>query len=567
VRFLKTILIFSFLLSSLCTKAKYEFLLYKSYAERHPLIDSMFICASPINKDTTAFLKTMVELGETALKKNDDELYYETQLVLAQRRRPQSVETYTELINTLESDKDRFRLLLANAHLALGKFYEKELNQHAPALTHYLKAYYLIEKTPSSIYPNKKETLYNIGLAYYNFDDMANTLKFMKQADSLALPHKPARSKNQIFLDTKNAIGLVFLRSGRFDSALHYFKLVYNLAVRLNDSMWMGIANDNMGYLENQMGNYDKALELLDTGIPQLKSASDSSDNSEYLYVVGRLWLKKHNPQKAKPYIFLARSCANYVGRSKYYFLFNLYQVLFEYESQIGNTTAAHTYADSAFTTYDSVKSWTNALELTHAHHAVELEEYNNSLRLIEEKAEIRKLQRNALTTIIVLSCAIAILFINRKRLQSRQKSRLAEAELAAATTRLNEFTRNIKEKNELIEQLQGAGNRLEPEPLDDEPLLIPQQFTILNNDEWNDFRILFEKVHKGFLNRLVQKLPGLTPGEMRFMALSKLRLSPKDMASVLGISHYSIRNYPYRIRKKFNLTEEYDLDKLIDSI
>lgn len=565
MRSLKTILIFSCLLSPVFAAAQYDFLLHKTYAERHTLIDSMFICTNPVSKDTVAFFKMITKLGEKALKNNDDELYYETQFVLLQRRHPLSIERLTELINTLQKDKDTYRLILANSYLTLGKYYEKELNKYAPALTYYLKAYYLIEKTPSSVYPNKKETLYTIGLAYYNFNDLANTMKFMKQADSLALPHKPTRSKNQILLDTKNAIGLVFLRSGTFDSALHYFELVRNLAVTLNDNMWVGIANDNMGYLENEMGNYDKALELLDTGVPKLTSATDSSDNSEYLYVVGKLWLKKHNPRKAKPYIFLARSCANYVGRDKSYFLFNIYQVLFEYESQMGNTTTAHAYADSVFTTYDSVKSWTNALELTHAHHAVELEEYNNSIRVLEEKAEIHKLQRNALTAIVVLLSAIAILIINRKRLQSHQKSRLAEAELAIATTRLNEFTRNIKEKNELIEQLQGANNR--SEPLEDEPLLKPQQFTILNDEEWNSFRVLFEKVHKGFLSRLVQKLPGLTPGEIRFIALSKLRLSPKDMASVLGISHYSIRNYPYRIRKKLNLTEEYDLDKLIDSI
>ena len=90
---------------------------------------------------------------------------------------------------------------------------------------------------------------------------------------------------------------------------------------------------------------------------------------------------------------------------------------------------------------------------------------------------------------------------------------------------------------------------------------------TILTDDEWEYFRQLFEKVHAGYLQRLKEKFPGLTPAETRFMALSKLNLSSKEMAGTLGVGTDAIRQYRSRLRKKLNLTEEDNLQELINAV
>src|SRR5439155_1388591 len=67
---------------------------------------------------------------------------------------------------------------------------------------------------------------------------------------------------------------------------------------------------------------------------------------------------------------------------------------------------------------------------------------------------------RNGLVAGIVLLSVIALLFINRLKIIHAQKQKamaqeraLVEKELAAATFQLQDFTRNLEEKNALIEQ------------------------------------------------------------------------------------------------------------------
>jgi DNA-binding CsgD family transcriptional regulator len=93
------------------------------------------------------------------------------------------------------------------------------------------------------------------------------------------------------------------------------------------------------------------------------------------------------------------------------------------------------------------------------------------------------------------------------------------------------------------------------------------QKHTILTNQEWEHFRSLFEKVHSGYLQRLKEKLPDLSPAEIRFMTLAKLNFSSKQMADTLGIGTDAVRMMRYRLRKKLNLNEEGSLEELIANI
>jgi DNA-directed RNA polymerase specialized sigma24 family protein len=50
-------------------------------------------------------------------------------------------------------------------------------------------------------------------------------------------------------------------------------------------------------------------------------------------------------------------------------------------------------------------------------------------------------------------------------------------------------------------------------------------------------------------------------------MALAKLNLSNKDMAAMLGVSADAMRTIRYRLRKKLYLSEEGDIQELINKI
>ena len=90
---------------------------------------------------------------------------------------------------------------------------------------------------------------------------------------------------------------------------------------------------------------------------------------------------------------------------------------------------------------------------------------------------------------------------------------------------------------------------------------------SLLTNEQWEEFRKLFDKVHKGFLSNLKRKLPDLSQTDIRFIALTKLKLSSREMASMLGVSPSTIRIYKFRLRKKLGLAKEGDIEDLINKL
>jgi DNA-binding CsgD family transcriptional regulator len=87
---------------------------------------------------------------------------------------------------------------------------------------------------------------------------------------------------------------------------------------------------------------------------------------------------------------------------------------------------------------------------------------------------------------------------------------------------------------------------------------------TILTEQDWEDFSKLFDKVHTGFFVRLKEKYPNITPAETRLLCLTKLNLSTKEMAGMLGVSTDAIKKTRQRLRKKMEVDEEKNLEELV---
>jgi len=198
---------------------------------------------------------------------------------------------------------------------------------------------------------------------------------------------------------------------------------------------------------------------------------------------------------------------------------------------------------------------------------------------LLEQQVSKQKVIRNSVVTVIGLVMLITLLLYNRSKLKRRQlfaEKQLTEAELKNAKERLNEFTKSIIEKNKLIEEIKAEVDQLQLQQqqaapsspaVSDSALKNLQELVLLTDDDWKNFVRLFDTVHEGFLNRLKEKLPGLSPAETRFAALSKLKLNNKEMAAMLGVSTDAIRQKRSRLKRKLNLTDENALEDSIDKI
>lgn len=78
--------------------------------------------------------------------------------------------------------------------------------------------------------------------------------------------------------------------------------------------------------------------------------------------------------------------------------------------------------------------------------------------------------------------------------------------------------------------------------------------------DDWEQFAIHFDEVHRNFLSLLKSEFPVLSTTDLKLCAYLRLNLSSKEIAQSLNITVKGVEVSRYRLRKKLNLSKEINL-------
>ena len=141
------------------------------------------------------------------------------------------------------------------------------------------------------------------------------------------------------------------------------------------------------------------------------------------------------------------------------------------------------------------------------------------------------------------------------------------QQEMVFAREQLNMFTENIVEKTNMIEKLEEQVR--DKTVSTEQQMLITElgQQTILTEDDWIKFKILFEKIYPTFFKQIKKTAPDITLAEMRMAALVLLQLTSKQTAAILGISVDSVHKTRQRLRQRLQLNSDINLDDYIAGI
>ncbi|MFP5437279.1 MAG: tetratricopeptide repeat protein [Bacteroidia bacterium] len=82
--------------------------------------------------------------------------------------------------------------------------------------------------------------------------------------------------------------------------------------------------------------------------------------------------------------------------------------------------------------------------------------------------------------------------------------------------------------------------------------------------DYWKQFETRFNHVHPEFSTSLQNRFSKLTKNDVEFCSLLKLNLSNKEIASLLQISHESVITKKYRIKKKMEIQDDEQFERMI---
>jgi DNA-binding CsgD family transcriptional regulator len=78
---------------------------------------------------------------------------------------------------------------------------------------------------------------------------------------------------------------------------------------------------------------------------------------------------------------------------------------------------------------------------------------------------------------------------------------------------------------------------------------------------------MLFEKTYSGFFTRLKEKANDITLAEQRMAALTRLHLTTRQKAAVLGISPNSVIKTKQRLRDRFDFETDLQVEEFLTKL
>ncbi len=319
---------------------------------------------------------------------------------------------------------------------------------------------------------------------------------------------------------------------------------------------WRGFSNIEMAALLIDQGKIAESEPYADIGY-SLSKAEDTTTNvvpfqAEYdaLMVLIPVKLKLGKISEAGELLKRAdfiKAKLEPLGQLDYFKPLKLYQHFSAYNEKRGDAAAALRYIHLAQELQDSLERRNDAHKLAQAQQRHDALKFSEKLEMVENEKQLQKLLRNA--SIVILLLVIALAYGNYHRLQYLRKQK--EAELYAAMKELEALTISFREKSEMLENLNRENEKLEAAGQHSEFLFQLANSTILTEEDWTKFRLVFEKVHPGFIAEQKQNYPELTPAETRLLVLEKLGLETSEIANMLGVNRNTVNQTRHRLRKK----------------
>lgn len=417
-----------------------------------------------------------------------------------------------------------------------------------------------------------------LGEMLWRVREYEKSIKYSEKAINV-LNTSNSEFKDSYTMTCNNTIALAYHRRGQYDSAFVYYRKALEVEKKINNLLWKGIISGNMAQIYFAQENYTAALPLfdLDYNISKEKEIYDNAANSLQ-------WAAKTNLALGDRVIAFKQVREAFGLLQKLpspNYLQNAYNTASEIFKSMGNNDSAYYYAGKYTKLHDSLERTIYQSSISISKLRLNEEKNRYGIGKLQRENEEMVQQRNFIIAGILFLAVIALLLINRQRIKVKYQQELTrqenlriqqenlriQQEMESATVQLKMFTENIIEKTNLVEKLEQQLNIKTMSKEEQQLISQLSQQTILTEEDWNKFKFLFEKIFPLFFQRLKNAATDITVAEQRMAALTRLQLTTRQMASMLGISVDSVHKTRQRLRKRFNLGADECLEEYIAGI
>lgn len=358
---------------------KYNFLRANSYYQDTPLVKI---------KDS------MDRLQKAALAVGNDELSGSIKLLIYDKEsREHLVSDDTTVYRILKLAADahekNLKRLEADALQVLADRYKENKQQQSAAIEQYMAAYALYRNFNYTIFPNKQDYMYHLGLILYLYEDYSNSLIYLYEA----LATKTG-TNNNLSCQIATTIGMDYRKIQLYDSAIIYFKRAYDSAVQQKQEVWVGISEGNIGICYFHKNEYAKAEPLLKKDIESSIASTNIRNAVTSLTVLATIYCAQGKYGEAEKLLLRAQSLASPKAFwHEYTIAKKIYEQLYIVYGKKKQYRLSYLYGDSALRASDSAVSRNNTAILAKAY-----EKQN----FIKKKLVDEKIQNDAILKKVV---------------------------------------------------------------------------------------------------------------------------------------------------------------------
>lgn len=448
---------------------------------------------------------------------------------------------------------------------------EKEFEQ---AYFFFYKALHLVDDqwaVQKQIAPKFFEYL---GLNYYHFRRFSKAEGFLKKA----LSHPLIKTDGKI--SVLNTLGLIARDLKQLSTSRVYTQRALALAKELKHDSWIGVLSGNLGYLYFLEGKYRQAKQLFLIDLAHSRENNEEGSWYNALRALVELELKLNNPSEADRYMvqlneYWKRSTnKDLSARKGFHKTYATYlQSKQRYQEALENYLL-HTKLK------DSSAALLSLTTVQNTEFQIDFEARQAELSVLKEKEKKQRSQLLALVFVLVTIVGSALILLRQLQKRKRQEVEVVrlqklqvERELETNEKEMRRLLSTMGQKNDLIDNLRSEiafiqeNQDLRVKEEKERMLENLQQFTLLTEEDWIEFKKLFEKMHPGFFLFFQENHGEVTNAEIRLAALLKLNLSNFEMAKTLGISPESVRKTNLRLRKKLGIESQEDLASFVKQI
>lgn len=451
-----------------------------------------------------------------------------------------------------------------------GKAYATEqwrLGNYSVALDHFAQAY--AEDRAAGDLEGMAGDLNQIGLIQWRLNDCSAAMAAYTESARLAEQCGMERLLGLTYLNRS----ILLKNQDLTDSAFGMNARALAIFSRIGAVKDRALALNNEGQIHKHRGSYAQAQSLYQRSLQLCEALADTDGVATAYYNLADVHARQQHRDSAFAYAHKALAVGRSV-RTKVRISETL-DLLSRLHEEYGRTDSALFY-NRAYTAYaDSLgaANKAHALAIQQARLGAEVKDLR--IQALQSEQELHRTRSLIALVGILLAGGLAGLLVRRQWTRAQERKRQVEEELDQTRHVLNTRDRELREHllaiaeqaSEIQRMKDLLANVPEKRTVHEGEVAELLEHKILTEDDWQTFKDKFSGIYPDFFGRIRGFGLPFTEGEVRYLVLLRLGLTPKDMADLLGISPQSARVGKLRLKKKLDAAGHTSLEDLLERL